>query len=112
MVLEKMNLSVFAETRDKANVLSNKARAQRVMASPAKFKDAIINAAKREGVPYVEVDPAYTSKTCSDCGFIFKELKSEKEWTCLKCGVIHDRDENAAVNIANKASEYFAALKK
>ena len=54
----------------------------------------------------------YTSKTCSDCGFIFKELKSEKEWTCSECGVIHDRDENAAVNIVNKASEYFAASKK
>jgi transposase len=112
MVLEKINLSVFAETRDKENVLSNKARAQRVMASPAEFRDAIINAAKREGVPYIEVNPAYTSKTCSDCGYLFKELKSEKEWTCSGCGVIHDRDENAAVNIANKSVEYFAALKK
>jgi len=41
-----------------------------------------------------------SSKTCSDCGNIYKELKlSEREWACPGCGVIHDRDRNAALNI-------------
>lgn len=41
-----------------------------------------------------------TSQTCSDCGF--KGGKKElnvREWTCLNCGSVHDRDINAAVNI-------------
>ena len=41
-----------------------------------------------------------SSKTCSDCGHVYKELKlSEREWACPGCGVIHDRDRNAAINI-------------
>ncbi len=41
-----------------------------------------------------------TSQRCSCCGQIGgkKEL-SVREWTCLFCGAVHDRDENAAINI-------------
>jgi putative transposase len=41
-----------------------------------------------------------TSRRCSSCGQIGekKEL-SVREWTCLFCGDIHDRDVNAAKNI-------------
>ena len=41
-----------------------------------------------------------TSQRCSCCGEIGgkKEL-SVREWTCLFCDAIHDRDVNAAVNI-------------
>ena len=112
IVLEEIDLSVFAEVRDRDNALSNKARAQRVLASPSEFRDAIINAANREKVPYVSVPPQYTSKTCSACGHLHKDLKSEKEWTCPSCGVIHDRDENAARNIASLGKSYFAKSKK
>lgn len=41
-----------------------------------------------------------SSKTCFDCGHVYKELKlSERQWACQSCGVIHDRDLNAALNI-------------
>jgi len=41
-----------------------------------------------------------SSKTCSDCGYVYKELKlSDRRWACPGCGVIHDRDLNAALNI-------------
>jgi len=43
-----------------------------------------------------------SSKTCSDCGNIFKELSlSDRIWTCEKCDTEHDRDYNAAKNIKN-----------
>jgi putative transposase len=42
-------------------------------------------------------DPS--SKTCSSCGKINKELTlKDREWSC-GCGVKHDRDHNAAKNI-------------
>ena len=41
-----------------------------------------------------------SSKTCSVCGSIKRDLKlSEREWTCAECGVCHDRDVNASINI-------------
>jgi len=44
-----------------------------------------------------------SSKTCNVCGLINKDLKlSHREWTC-ECGVTHDRDLNAAINIKNIA---------
>ena len=77
----------------------------------SELRDAIKNAADREGVPYIEVNPAYTSKTCSECGALNKELKSEKEWTCKSCGVVHDRDTNAANNLQKMGKQYLDDIK-
>jgi len=44
------------------------------------------------------VDPYHTSKDCSRCGCENKDLKGEK-FECKNCGLIIDRQMNAAVNI-------------
>ena len=52
-----------------------------------------------------------SSKTCADCGYINNELKlSDREWICPDCGVIHDRDFNAAINIENEGLKIYKKL--
>src|SRR5690606_2309914 len=47
---------------------------------------------------------APSSKTCSNCGAINKELQlKDREWTCGSCSTVLDRDVNAAVNIKSFA---------
>lgn len=52
------------------------------------------------GVTVKKIDRfAPSSKVCSDCGgFVTLTLK-DREWTCPHCGIVHDRDTNAAINI-------------
>jgi len=47
----------------------------------------------------IEVNPAYTSQDCSACGERVKKDLSVRVHICLKCGLVLDRDENAAINI-------------
>ncbi len=56
------------------------------------------------GRGFVKVGRFYpSSKTCSTCGHVLDELPlSVREWTCPVCGASHDRDLNAAVNIARE----------
>lgn len=43
-----------------------------------------------------------SSKTCSACGQVNAALTmSDRTWTCDGCGVHHDRDVNAGINLAN-----------
>jgi len=47
---------------------------------------------------------APSSKTCSCCGHINKELTlKDREWTCPKCNSVLDRDKNASINIKSFA---------
>jgi putative transposase len=57
------------------------------------------------GAQVVVVDRWYpSSKTCSCCGHRLEALAlGVRQWTCPGCGVIHDRDVNAAINLKNMA---------
>jgi putative transposase len=45
------------------------------------------------------ISPAYTSQDCSGCGWRVKKSLSVRTHVCPNCGLILDRDENAALNI-------------
>lgn len=57
------------------------------------------------GVPVVYVDPAYTSRTCSVCGYSHKNnRKTRNTFSCIACGHTEPADINAAKNIAFRAA--------
>ena len=55
------------------------------------------------GIEFVQVGRFYpSSKTCSCCGNIKKDLKlSDRTYICQECGLVIDRDLNASINLAN-----------
>lgn len=60
------------------------------------------------GVRFKVINEAYTSQTCSACGTIPTSSPKGKaglkirQWKCCNCGAEHDRDINAACNIAKR----------
>ncbi len=40
-----------------------------------------------------------SSKRCSACHEVHHALRLERHWRCAGCGVVHERDENAAKNL-------------
>ena len=70
-------------------------------ASWGKFFEILSYKAEEAGRVVIKV-PRFepTSKTCSECGAINQELTlNDRQWVCKSCGVLHDRDFNAAKNI-------------
>ena len=64
-------------------------------------------AAMRGGIVVIADRFFASSKTCSApiCGHkVDKMPLSVREWVCPACGAVHDRDVNAAINLANYAS--------
>lgn len=57
--------------------------------------------ATKKGKQVVFIDRWYpSSKTCSNCGHVLKELDLDvREWRCPSCQQVNGRDENAALNI-------------
>jgi len=54
--------------------------------------------AEEAGREFVQVDPHNTSKRCSRCGQLVEKKLSDRVHHC-SCGLILDRDHNAAINI-------------
>jgi putative transposase len=58
--------------------------------------------AQSEGIQVINVNPAYTSQTCSRCGWKSKDnRKSQSLFVCDECGLKMNADVNAAKNICN-----------
>ncbi len=70
------------------------------------FKTKLMSKCKQNDVELRIVDRFYpSSKTCSQCGKVKKDLKlSDRVYKC-SCGFVIDRDLNASINLRN-AKEY------
>ena len=53
-----------------------------------------------------------SSQLCHDCGYRYPSVKEKRLtlWTCPQCGKVHQRDENASLNIRDEALRILAAI--
>jgi putative transposase len=51
------------------------------------------------GRKVIKVNPAYTTQDCSGCGHRQAKKLSDRTHKCTCCGLVLDRDHNAAINI-------------
>jgi len=64
----------------------------------------VVYKAEAAGLPVVTVDPAYTSRSCSGCGYCDRRnRKSQSQFQCLQCGLTLNADFNAALNVKTRA---------
>jgi len=66
------------------------------------FANMLSYKAERAGATLIRVDPKLTSQTCSGCGVIVKKGLAERVHSCPDCGLVLDRDHNAALNILHR----------
>jgi putative transposase len=63
------------------------------------FRELLDYKAIEAGVEVITVRPAYTSQACSGCGCLVPKSLGVRTHSCPDCGLILDRDVNAALNI-------------
>lgn len=93
ITLEDLNVKGMMKNRHLAKAVSKQ--------NFYSFRNKLEYKCKWNGIELRIVDRFYpSSKTCHECGSINKGLKlSDREWVCEECGVIHDRDLNASLNL-------------
>ena len=95
---------IVVENLKVSNMLKNNNLAKSISdASWNKFKEILIFKAEEAGRLIELVNPAYTSQDCSRCGNRVKKELSERIHDCKACGLVLDRDHNAAINILKSA---------
>jgi putative transposase len=105
--LAKTHAEIVVEGLDAAGMLRQKGLAG-ACARRRGLSDSALGEARRQlayktgwyGSRLVVADRWYpSSKTCHACGHV-QDIGWDEHWTCTGCGARHQRDDNAAVNLA------------
>jgi putative transposase len=92
--------TIYLEDLRVANMVRNRHLAKSISdAGWAAFRTILACKAAYAGKQAVAVPPAFTSQDCSGCGDRVLKSLSVRTHVCPHCGLILDRDENAARNI-------------
>lgn len=95
--------AIAVEDLNVAGMVRNRSLAKSISRTGwAEFRSMLTYKAHRDGRHLAVVDRWYpSSKTCSACGHLLGTLSlGTRHWQCPGCGTRHDRDVNAAKNIA------------
>ena len=99
--------TIVIEDLHVAGLLRNRKLARHIAGGNwAEIRRQLIYKAERSGARLIVADRWFaSSKTCSGCGTAKAKLAlSERTFVCLACGIVLDRDENAARNLAALAA--------
>lgn len=92
IAIEKLNIKGLIKISKNAKNIAD--------ASWAKLFLYLHYKAENAGCVVQEVDPAYTTRNCSFCGFRNNKLElSQRKFICKNCGLELPRDYNSAINI-------------
>lgn len=93
VVVEDLNTKGMVKNRHLARAISD--------AGWGEFRRQLEYKTRLHGSRLIVVDRWFpSSKTCSGCGSVKTALLlSERQYACEQCGLVLDRDENAALNI-------------
>jgi len=114
IVIDTPDLSETAKVKDKKtgrhNKLGGVARGGRVKAALYELQQAIVNAAARFDTKVATIQ-GRTSKTCSLCGGrTATENAADREVKCESCGMLLDREKNAAAVAWQEAIKQMEAI--
>ncbi|ADJ29402.1 RNA-guided endonuclease InsQ/TnpB family protein [Nitrosococcus watsonii] len=91
---------IAAESLTVRNIVRNRRLSRSISdAGWRQFLNILRAKAKSAGSVLVEVPPQGTSQACSGCGAMVRKALSVRMHQCLECGLILQRDVNAASNI-------------
>ena len=102
--LVKKNAAIFVGNVSSGNLTKTKMAKSVSDAGWYTFKTMLKYKSQQAGVWYEEVNEAYSTQVCSDCGAMPEQRPKGiaclgmSEWVC-DCGSVHDRNVNAAKNI-------------
>ncbi len=103
--------TIYLEELRVANLLRNRPLAKSISdAGWAQFWSILDAKAAWAGRRVVAVPPQYTSQDCSGCGTRVPKSLSIRTHVCSSCGLVLDRDENAARNILRAGQAHQGAV--
>lgn len=106
-IVDKNPNYIVIETLNVKGMLKNKYLARKISeASFYEIGQQLKYKCKRRGIPLIKTPIDFPStKTCSNCGNLYNVGKS-RTYKCPFCGLVIDRDLNAAINLKNYYSTY------
>lgn len=105
LVLEDLDIKDMLKDATKAKAISE--------ASWYTLRVYLTYKAEENGIDVAIADKYFpSSQLCSCCGYKNKQVKdlNIRTWTCPKCGVNHNRDLNAALNLKDYPDKYCTNL--
>jgi len=91
IVFEDLNITNMQKNPHLAKSIADVAWNQFITVTKSKAEEA--------GSRVILVNPRNTSQMCSRCGMIVAKTLSDRVHSCPHCGLMMDRDQNAAINI-------------
>jgi len=91
IVFEDLNITNMQKNHRLAKSIADVAWNQFISITQSKAEDA--------GSRVILINPRNTSQQCSRCGMIVAKTLSDRVHSCPHCGLLMDRDQNAAINI-------------